>query len=98
MVGGAITAKTYRDNAAKVRRVAKDMSAPENKASIHFFADNYDNIAKTIESATTGAQNPESVMRAGHASGPVLELSPHEPCRIQNKHDTVIQTFLVSEE
>ena len=55
MVGnGAITAKTYHDNAVKLRDVARDTSDP-NKAYLRFIADKFDRLAKTIESATTRA-------------------------------------------
>ena len=53
MVGSAITAKKYRDHALKLRQVAKDMVDAGNRASLRSIADNYDRLARTIESAAS---------------------------------------------
>jgi hypothetical protein len=53
MTESAPTAKSYRDYAVTLREVANDVASHENRAYLRSFADNYDNIAATIENAAT---------------------------------------------
>ena len=53
MTTSARTAKSYRDYAAKLRQEANSMVGPENRAYLRSFADNYDNLAISLENAAT---------------------------------------------
>ena len=54
MTESAPTAKSYRDYAARLRLLAKDTAGSENRAYLRSFADNYDNLATSIEHAAPG--------------------------------------------
>jgi len=51
MTESAPTAKSYRDYAVTLREAANDVASHENRAYLRSFADNYDNIAASIENA-----------------------------------------------
>ena len=52
MAGSVVTANRYRNHALQVREAAKDMADPHNSRSLRLIADNYERLARTIESAT----------------------------------------------
>ena len=52
MTESAPAAKRYRNHALKLRQEAKDTS-PDNAARLRLVADNYEGLARTIESAIT---------------------------------------------
>ena len=52
MTESAPTAKNYRAYAVRLRQEANDMIGPDNQAFLRSFADNYDSMATSIESAT----------------------------------------------
>lgn len=53
MAERAPTAKSYRDYAVTLRQVANDVASHDNRAYLRSFADNYDNLAASIENAAT---------------------------------------------
>ena len=81
MGSGDFTAKRYRERAVELRASADSMNDQDNRRVLRGIADNYDQMAKRLESAANEANHERTVRIAKNAA----QIRAKLPAQIQTE-------------